>query len=69
MTSLTGSVIKLIFGIALVVIAVAFGPILGIWALNTLFPQYLNIQLTWQTWLAFNILFGGSSIIKLGTRK
>jgi len=58
--SLTGSLIKLAIGIAFILIAIAIGPIIGIWALNTLFPQYLNIPLTWQTWLAFNILFGGS---------
>jgi hypothetical protein len=66
--SLTGSLIKLLFGIAFIVIAVALGPIVGIWALNTLFPV-LHIELTWQTWLAFNVIFGGSSIVKLGTRK
>jgi hypothetical protein len=58
--SLTSSVIKLLFGIALIIIALAIGPIIGIWALNTLFPEYLNIPLNWQTWLAFNVLFGGS---------
>jgi hypothetical protein len=58
--TMTSALIKLTFGIALIIIAIAVGPIIGIWALNTLFPQYLNIQLTWQTWLAFNILFGGS---------
>jgi hypothetical protein len=57
---MTSALIRLLFGISLIVIAVAFGPIIGIWALNTLFPQYLNIPLTWQTWLAFNVLFGGS---------
>jgi len=58
--SLTSSVIKLLFGIALIIIALAIGPIIGIWALNTLFPEYLNIPLNWQTWLAFTVLFGGS---------
>jgi hypothetical protein len=57
---MTSALIKLLFGISLIIIAIAFGPIIGIWALNTLFPQYLNIPLTWQTWLAFNVLFGGS---------
>jgi hypothetical protein len=59
MSSLTGSLLKLSFGIILIVVAIAFGPIIGIWSLNTLFPV-LHIDLTWQTWLAFNILFGGS---------
>jgi hypothetical protein len=57
---MTSALIKLLFGIALILIAVIFGPIIGIWSLNTLFSQYLTIPLTWQTWLAFNILFGGS---------
>jgi len=56
---MTSALIKLLFGIAFIVIAIALGPILGIWALNTLFPV-LHIELTWQTWLAFNILFSGT---------
>jgi hypothetical protein len=56
---MTSALIKLIFGITLIVIAIALGPILGIWALNTLFPV-LHIPLTWETWAAFGILFGGS---------
>jgi hypothetical protein len=56
---MTSALIKLIFGITFIVVAIAFGPIVGIWSLNTLFPV-LNIPLTWQTWLAFNLLFGGS---------
>jgi len=49
--------IKLIFGIALIVIAITLGPIAGIWSLNTLFPV-LAIPFTWETWLAFFLLFG-----------
>ena len=56
---MTEALIKLLVGIALILIAIALGPILGIWALNTLFPV-LHIPLTWETWAAFNILFGGS---------
>ena len=56
---MTSALIKLLFGIALILIAVIFGPIVGIWSLNTLFPV-LHIELSWQTWLAFNCLFGGS---------
>jgi hypothetical protein len=63
---MTSALIKLIFGITLIVIAIALGPILGIWALNTLFPV-LNIPLTWQTWAAFALLLGGASGI--GYRK
>jgi hypothetical protein len=57
---MTSSLIKLIFGIALIVIVIPIGPILGIWSLNTLFPV-LNIPLTWETWAAFAILLGGAS--------
>ena len=60
---MTSALIKLIFGITLVVIAIAIGPILGIWALNTLFPM-LTIPLTWETWAAFAILLGGASGIR-----
>ena len=56
---MTSALIKLILGIALIVI----GPLLGIWALNTLFPV-LAIPYTWQTWLAFALLFTSSSIYK-----
>ena len=56
---MTSALIKLLFGIALIIIALAIGPIIGIWSLNTLFPT-LAIPYTWQTWLAFNCLFGGS---------
>jgi len=56
---MTSALLKLVVGIIFIVIAVIFGPIVGIWSLNTLFPV-LNIPFTWQTWLAFNCLFGGS---------
>jgi hypothetical protein len=56
---MTSALIKLILGITLIVIAIALGPILGIWSLNTLFPV-LNIPLTWETWAAFALLFGGT---------
>jgi hypothetical protein len=62
---MTSALIKLLIGIAFIIIALAIGPIIGIWSLNTLFPQYLNIPLTWQTWLAFNVLFGGSLATRL----
>jgi len=65
--SLTSSLIRLAFGIIFIIIAISLGPIIGIWALNTLFPA-LHIPLTWETWAAFNILFSGS-LIKFGTGK
>jgi len=60
---MTSALIKLIFGIALVVIAIAIGPLLGIWSLNTLFP-ILAIPYTWETWAAFALLLGGASGIR-----
>lgn len=48
-------IFKLILGIAILVIAVAVGPILMIWSLNTLFPV-LAIQYTWETWTAAFLL-------------
>ena len=41
--------------IALLIILVVIGPIVVIWALNTLFP-ILAIQMTFYTWLAVVIL-------------
>jgi hypothetical protein len=60
---MTSALIKLGFGIILIVIAIVIGPLLGIWALNTLFPV-LTIPYTWETWLAFALLFTSSSIYK-----
>ena len=60
---MTSALIKLILGITLVVIAIAIGPLLGIWSLNTLFPV-LNIPFTWETWAAFALLLGGASGIR-----
>ena len=43
--------VKLVFGVLLIVAAVALGPLLIIWSLNTLFP-IVNIPYTWETWAA-----------------
>jgi hypothetical protein len=48
-------VIKLVLIIALIVFLVAIGPILTIWALNTLFPV-LAIPLTLETWASVVLL-------------
>ena len=48
-------VVKIILGIVLIVILVAAGPLLVIWALNTVFPV-LAIAYTFWTWLAVLIL-------------
>ena len=61
--AMTSALIKLVLGITLVVIAIAIGPLLGIWSLNTLFPS-LNIPFTFETWAAFALLLGGASGIR-----
>jgi len=43
--------------ILLIVAAIVFFPMAIIWSLNTLFPS-LAIPYTWQTWLAFTIIYG-----------
>jgi hypothetical protein len=48
-------VVKIIVGIGLMVVLVAAGPLLLIWALNTLFPV-LAIPYTIWTWLAALVL-------------
>jgi uncharacterized membrane protein len=60
---MTSVLIRFIFGVALFLIAIIIGPLLGIWSLNTLFPV-LAIPYTWETWLAFALLFTSSSIYK-----
>jgi hypothetical protein len=65
---MTLALIKLILGITLIVIAIIFGPLLGIWSLNVLFP-ILSIPYTWQTWLAFAVLFGSATGLRFGSKK
>jgi hypothetical protein len=62
------SVIKLILGIGLIVVVIVFGPILGIWSLNTLFPV-LSIPFTLETWCAFFLLFGSITGLRFGSKK
>lgn len=42
--------------IGIVVLSIVFGPLVGIWALNTLFD--LTIVYTFKTWLAMLVLAG-----------
>ena len=49
------NVFKIIVGIVLIVVLLAIGPWLVIWALNTMFPA-LAIQFTFWTWCAVVIL-------------
>jgi hypothetical protein len=62
------SLIKLILGITLVVAVIVFGPLAGIWSLNTLFPV-LSIPYSWETWLAYLLLFGSITGLGIGARK
>jgi hypothetical protein len=62
------SIFKLILGITLIVLIIAFGPLAGIWSLNTLFPV-LHIPYTWETWLAFAVLFGSATGLRFGSKK
>jgi hypothetical protein len=48
---------KVILAIAFIIFLVVIGPIITIWALNTLFPS-LAIPFTWETWLAVVIIGG-----------
>ena len=65
---MTTALIKFIFGVLLIIIAIAGGPIVGIWSLNTLFPM-LAIPYTWQTWAAFFLLFGSITGLRFGSKK
>jgi hypothetical protein len=65
---MTSALIKLILGITLLVIVIVFGPLAGIWSLNTLFPV-LNIPYNWQTWLAYLLVFGSITGLGFGARK
>ena len=48
-------VVKIVVGIVLIVVLIAAGPLLVIWALNTVFPV-LAIEYTFWTWLGVLIL-------------
>ena len=65
---MTSALVKLILGITLIVFIIIVGPLAGIWSLNTLFPV-LHIAYTWETWLAFGILFGSATGLSFGSRK
>jgi TctA family transporter len=62
------SLLKLAVGVALIVLAIVLGPLAGIWSLNTLFP-ILVIPYTWETWLAFLLLFGSATGLRFGGKK
>jgi len=52
---MVGTLFKLFAGIAFIAFMVIIGPILIIWALNTLFPA-LEIPYTIETWAAAAVL-------------
>lgn len=62
------SLLKLIIGITLLAIVIIFGPLLGIWSLNTLFPV-LAIPYTWETWAAYFLIFGSLTGLRFGGKK
>ena len=51
MTKTTKDIITIVAVLALAVLAVIFGPLLTLWALNTLFPV-LAIPYNFYSWLA-----------------
>lgn len=57
---------KLLVVVLLIVALLALGPLLTIWALNTLFPA-LAIPYTLQTWAA-TVLLGGLFTAKVSTK-
>lgn len=62
------SLLKLLIGIGLIIIAIVLGPLAGIWSLNTLFPV-LAIPYTIETWAAFFLLFGSITGLRFGGKK
>jgi hypothetical protein len=62
------SLFKLIVGVSFLVAVIVIGPLAGIWSLNTLFPV-LAIPYTWETWLAFLLLFGSATGLRFGSKK
>lgn len=60
------TLIKVIVGLTFLIIAIVFGPIVGIWSLNTLFPV-LHIPYTLDTWVAFFLLFGSITGLRFGS--
>jgi hypothetical protein len=59
---------KLVLGVSLLIFVIIVGPLAGIWSLNTLFPV-LAIPYTWETWLAFLLIFGSATGLKVGGKR
>jgi multidrug efflux pump subunit AcrB len=62
------SILKLIGGIAILLVVIIVFPLLGLWSLNTLFPV-LAIPYTWQTWVSFMLLFGSVTGLRFSGSK
>lgn len=62
------SLVKLVLGVSLIIFVIVVGPLAGIWSLNTLFPV-LTIPYTWETWLAFLLLFGSATGLSFGSKR
>ena len=65
---MTKAIFKLALGVLLILIVIVFGPILGIWSLNTLFPV-LAIPYTLETWAAYFLLLGSITGLRFGASK
>jgi hypothetical protein len=61
-------IFKLIIGVALILFVIVFGPIAGIWSLNTLFPV-LAIPYTLETWAAYFLIFGSLTGLRFGSKR
>jgi hypothetical protein len=57
---------KILGFVLLILVLLAFGPILTIWALNTLFPA-LAIPYTFETWAAV-VLLGSLGNVRISKR-
>ena len=57
---------KIIALVVFILVLLAFGPILTIWALNTLFPA-LTIPYTFETWAAV-VLLGSLGNVRISKR-
>jgi len=57
---------KIIALVVFILVLLAFGPILTIWALNTLFPA-LAIPYTFETWAAV-VLLGSLGNVRISKR-
>ena len=60
-------IIKIVLGIVLIIAIIAIGPLLTLWAANTLFPA-LAIPYTLETWFA-TVVLGAFFRAKVNVKK